>query len=449
MLIAVQVLSKVIASKDYSLIENNLLDETYFQGYENEYNFIKDHYSEFHKVPDEVSFLDRFPDFDIVEVEESDRYLLDTIREQHLYMKFTEVLPKAAELLKRDSNEARHYLESVLKDDLSPVYSINDVEIIESSVKRLENSIYTQQNVQSNYIPTGFDEIDADSVGLQRGDEFVVIVARINNCKSWVLEKICTHAVEQGYNVGYFSPEMSVEQVGYRFDTLHGHIPNSAVLFGKFDENFSSEDYENYLKDLKSLRGKLYVTKPKDFNRKLTVTKLKNWIQMRKLDLIAIDGITYLSDERYRKGDNKTTSLTNISEDLMDLSSELKIPVLVVVQANRGGIVDKNSLDTPELENIKDSDGIAANASKVYSVRQMKDNMGNTVLIIDNKKSRTGEVGKSYKYEVKLNTGEFTYKEAVEVAQPDDEDEDKPVRRKKSETSGNAKKRSGSPADAF
>ena len=61
--------------------------------------------------------------------------------------------------------------------------------------------------------------------------------------------------------------------------------------------------------------------------------------------------------KRYKKGDNKTISLINISEDLMALSIELGIPILVVVQSTRGGVKNADSEGTPELENIRDSDG--------------------------------------------------------------------------------------------
>ena len=232
---------------------------------------------------------------------------------------------------------------------------------------------------------------------------------------------------------------MSVAQLGYRFDTLHGNVPNSTVFFGKFDDEYTLDDYKQYAEELKSeTTGKLYVTKPKDFNRKLTVSKLRTWIKARKLDIVAIDGITYLSDERYKKGDSRAVSLTNISEDLMDLSSELGVPIIVVVQANRGGVVEKGSLDTPELENIKDSDGIGANSSTVFAVRQVKDNEGNIILIIQTKKSRTGEVGKQYKYVWDIDKGIFVYQEEVDISTPDDEDSDRPKR--KSSKSGATKK---------
>lgn len=128
-------------------------------------------------------------------------------------------------------------------------------------------------------------------------------------------------------------------------------------------------------------------------------------MQKHKLDILGIDGITYLTDERYKRGDNRTTMLTNISEDLMSLSIELKIPILVVVQSNRSG-VNKDNEETPDLENIKDSDGIAANATKVIAIKQKTQDK---ILQLAIKKHRDGKTGQTLLYQFDFDTGNFTY----------------------------------------
>ena len=417
-MVGLQILSKVILSKDYSLIEDNLLTKEYFPDYPEVFDFIDTHYRKYNQVPDELTVLNHFkdtmPDLQFVEVEESDSYLIDTIREEHLYSEFVPVIQKAASLLKSDSNEAAEYLINEMKN-LQPTYEIQSVSIKESASERLGSVMSVVNDADSEFIPTGFDAIDLDIRGFKRGNELVVLFARTNQGKSWVLEKMCEGMASAGFVVGYFSPEMSVNDIGYRFDTLHGHVPNTSISFGYFDNIFTVQDYENYINSLE-LSGDILVTTPKDFNRKVTVSKLRNWIKSDNLDAVAIDGITYLTDERYKRGDSKTISLTNISEDLMDLSEEMKVPILVVVQANRGGVVDKESLDTPELENIRDSDGIAQNASLVYSIRQksLKDESLPT-LIIENKKTRIGRVGMSYLYTWDINNGTFELTDADSV----------------------------------
>lgn len=124
-----------------------------------------------------------------------------------------------------------------------------------------------------------------------------------------------------------------------------------------------------------------------------------------KIDILGIDGITYLTDERYKPGDNRTIMLTNISEDLISLSIELKIPILVVVQSNRAG-VNKETEDTPDLENIKDSDGIGANATKVIAIRQKEND---SVIQLSIRKHRDGRTGQTLLYQFDFDTGNFTY----------------------------------------
>ena len=111
--------------------------------------------------------------------------------------------------------------------------------------------------------------------------------------------------------------------------------------------------------------------------------------------------------------------LTNISEDLMSLSIELKIPILVVVQSNRNG-VNKDSEETPDLENIKDSDGIAANATKVLAIKQKAND---NILQLSIRKHRDGKTGQTLLYQFDFDTGNFHYV-------PSNSDGLEPVKRK-------------------
>ena len=105
-MVALQIISKILSTKDISILEDNLLTVDYFVGYENEYDFVVAHTKEYGSVPDKATFLSKFPDIDLVEVTESDRYLVDTIREEYLYYKSVPVVQKIAELLKSDANAA-------------------------------------------------------------------------------------------------------------------------------------------------------------------------------------------------------------------------------------------------------------------------------------------------------------------------------------------------------
>lgn len=410
-MIALQIINKVLHTQNMDIIENNALTDKYFIGYENEFNFIKRHYEKYGKVPDKATFLDKFQEFSLVEVAESDKYLLDTLYEEHLYYQSVEVVQKTAELLKTNANDAVEYLGAQL-----PYLKINDetssIDIIGQAHERYEVYKEKQDSEGAWYITTGFEELDSLINGWAKGEEFAVFFARTGQGKSWVLAKTLSHAWQLGNRVGYISPEMSATKIGYRFDTLIKNFSNKNLVWGK-DE----PEYEGYISDLSKNKNPFYVATPKDFQNKITVGKLRNFCKTRNLDILGIDGIVYLSDERYKKGDNKTTSLTNISEDLMSLSIELQIPILVVVQSNRGGVKDKDSEGTPELETIRDSDGIAQNATKVIALRQTGDGLEFGI-----KKHRDGSSGGKLIYNWDVDNGIFSYV-------PSDEDSIKSVHR--------------------
>lgn len=416
-MIQLQVLSKIIDTGNNDIVEDNLLDESYFVGYENEFNFIQSHYKEYGNVPDKATFLEKFPDIELVSVNETDRYLITKLREENLYYRAVPIIQQSAKLLKGDANEAAEYLLKEIRT-LQPNYNLGGVDIIADAKSRYDQYIERKDHQEDWYFTSGFQELDDLIHGIQREEELFVIFARTNQGKSWVLEKMTTHIWSLGFNVGYISPEMSANSIGYRFDTLFKNFSNKSLMWGKDDVG----DYDSYIGSLPDYENKFIVSTPHDFQKKITVSKLKNWIQQYKLDMIAVDGITYLTDERFKRGDTKTTMLTNISEDLMLLSMELHIPVLVVVQANRTGVVDKDANDTPELESIRDSDGIAFNASKVLSIRQ-KD----SVLQIGIKKQRFGLVGGKLNYAWDIDTGRFTFIPSYDDAEKPEETESKVV----------------------
>lgn len=410
-MVALQIISKILATKDYSIIENNLLTEEYFVGYEPEYNYIKEHYEKYGTIPDKASFLSKF-DLELVDVEETDSYLVDTIREEYTYYKAVPIMRQASEIFKTDANEATRYMLEALKG-IQLQYRLGGTDIVADANARYEQFVQRKEHQTDWFFTCGFEELDEVIHGLQRGEELVVIVARINQGKSWILEKMCVHVWQLGYEVGYISPEMGANSIGYRFDTLHNNFSNSGLMWGK--DEIDNDTYKQYINELQTRKNKFLVAEPrKDFNNEITVSKLREWVKQFHLDLLAIDGITYLKDERYKRGDNKTTSLTNISEDLMSLSNELKIPILVVVQSNRAGVGTDDNNDAPALENIKDSDGIGANATKVLALRQLKDN----IIRLQIPKNRFGAVGVKLNYTWDINTGNFTFVPSEDDAEP-------------------------------
>lgn len=397
-MVELQILSKVIRDKNISILTLNNLTPDYFPTYPEELQFILEHVRDYGGVPDKETFIGKFPDFPFVEVGETDKYLVDTINEEHLYSVAVPIVSKIAEFMQTDARAAVEYLQSQLIN-LQVKSAAVGVDIISQARQRYDEWQDLKDNKDEYVIGTGFDQLDDIIGGLHRGEELYVIFARTGQGKSWFLIKHLQHAWRLGLRVGLIEPEMSGSKTGYRFDTIHGHFSNTAMVRGK-----DLDEYEKYIEDLEKKKTPFFVASPRDFQRKITVSKLRSFCLTNHIDILGIDGISYMTDERMAKGDNRSTQLTNISEDLMDLSIELGIPIIVVAQSNREGAKSDSS---PSLENIRDSDGIAYNASLVVSIRQKKD----FIVECSVEKSRNSVTGSKLLYMWDIDKGIFTYVE--------------------------------------
>jgi replicative DNA helicase len=77
-MVQLQILNKVLLSKDISLIRNNdITSDMFAPPYNNYCDFILNHFEQYGNVPDKETFLSKFPDFQLVQVTESNNALLD------------------------------------------------------------------------------------------------------------------------------------------------------------------------------------------------------------------------------------------------------------------------------------------------------------------------------------------------------------------------------------
>lgn len=224
-MVVLQTLNYILKTNDYNIVIDNNLTKEMFSEYENEFDFIDNFYKKYGKVPDKETFLSNFPEFNLIEVNETPEYLLNKLNEEHLYIQTVPVVQHMAELLKANSEDAVEYLIQEIPK-LIANQKTEGIDIIKNADKRYEEFKEKLSGKDTKYIGTGFEELDSIFKGFNRGEELVVLFARIGQGKSWILNKMLAHAWETGYNVGLISPEMSATKIGYRFDTLVGHLSN-------------------------------------------------------------------------------------------------------------------------------------------------------------------------------------------------------------------------------
>ena len=391
-----QVLNKIIQEKDASIITLNNLTDTYFSDYKDEFWFIKSHLTKYSVIPDMETFLSAFPDFQVITVNEPVNYLLEELMKDKNKRFLAENYTKVRQLIMENRvDEALQILKEASEESASFV-SLQCVDILRDT-SRYDAYVEKIDNYDKYFIKTGFAELDQILGGWDVNEELGTIVARNGLGKSWVLFKCAAAAAEQGKNVGIYSGEMSENKVGYRIDTIIGHLSNGAIVHGS---GSVKNEYRRFLDNLADkVPGSIKILTPKMINGPAGVSALRAFIEKENLDILFIDQHSLLEDDR--KAKNPVEKASNISKDLKLLQVVKRIPIISVCQQNREKLEEGKTFDTTQLAQ---SDRIAQDSTVIIFIER-KDDLMRLHLV----KSRDTENGKVLTYKVDLNTGSWIF----------------------------------------
>lgn len=404
------IISKLLEGGSLDVLHTNSVSPEMFLTCGDEIAFILKHYEEYKQVPDKITFLSEFREFQMLEVSESMDYLVYKLKEAYTYTKIVPIIQNAADRVREDSIDAITYLKeqiAQLEADVPVSGNKDGYDIITNAKDRFVEYKKRCEVKGLIGIPTGIPKLDELTNGWLWGEELVVITGRTNVGKSWMAEYFATIAYNLGYKILFYSGEMSREIIGFRFDTLNKHFSNSGLLNGagtlgvKPDTDggrYLAEDYENYINQLSQKSGFVVVT-PDDFNgRKPNVDELKELSVKHGADMIVVDQLSLMSDKR--KADIPRIAYGNISEDLFLMSKELKKPVILLAQANREAVKNRKKGESPELHDLAESDLVGQNSSRVLSLSVI-----DGTLKIALKKNRYGLNNKEVLMIWDINTG--------------------------------------------
>ena len=396
MLTQLQMLNWILSNKDFSVIVQNNIDSSYFPNLKREFVFINRHYLTYGQVPDMVSFMNAFPDFEVIEVNESVDYLLSELYREHNESFLATTFNKIKDLLMAGRTDDAMNLFSSSAQTASSKKKLDAVNILEDT-SRYDSYIDKCNDFNKYYISTGFKELDDIISGWDRQEELAVIAARTGVGKSWALIKSVTAAVKAGLTVGLYSGEMGVDKVGYRFDTLMSHISNGKLVHGNSD---AANQYKIYLDNLKdNHRGSLYIMTRDMVDGKCGVTALRGFVEKYNLDILFVDQLSLVDDDQNARQPFERAA--NVSKDLKVLQVTKHIPIISVSQQNRTSVNEDGFAGT---ENIAQSDRIAQDATTILFLSYKDD-----ILSLSIAKARDGGTNKVLKYMVDLDHGRYNY----------------------------------------
>lgn len=395
-MIQLQFLNQILQTGDASLLKVNSIDDSFFSDYIKEFNMIREHLSQYGNVPDRPTFAEKFPDFDWIEVNENPNYLVDELYKDRNKRTLAKVFNGVRDLINAGEVEKAMTLFTTSSQDVVAATHIDSVDILKD-ISRYEAYLERTQDFNKFYIKTGFSELDEVIGGWDRLEEYATIVARPGVGKSWVLLKCAMSAAQQGLNCGLYSGEMSELKVGYRFDTLAGHISNSGIIRGNSE---LMNNYKLFLDSISSqFSGSLKVITPKMIKHSATVTDLEAFIEKEHLDILFIDQHSLMEDQRNAK--DPVTRAANISKDLKNLQVLKRIPIITVSQQNRNMVDDNAVID---VSHIAQADRIGQDSTVVIFLEQK-----NHVLTLHLAKARDAAAGTKLKYAIDLDKGIFQF----------------------------------------
>lgn len=395
-MIQLQFLNYLLDTKDSSLLTLNNIDTSFFSDYPSEFSYIQKHLNTFGNIPDKVTFISEFPHFDIITVNETPKYLIDSLYSDRNKRNLASTFNKVRELLQGNKVEeaTQYFLQSA--ENQVQARHLDCVDIIKDT-SRYDAYVERSKDFSKYYVKTCFKELDDIIGGWDRQEELATIVARPGVGKSWILLKVAVAAAEQGLNVGIYSGEMSENKVGYRIDTLLSHISNRSIMKGIVDVQ---NDYKKFIDNISSyIKGSIKVITPAMIGGTAGVTALRAFIEKENLDMLCVDQHSLLEDDR--RGKTPVEKASNISKDLKNLQVLKKIPIIAVSQQNRSAIDEGETYD---VSKIAQADRIGQDSTVVLFLEQ-----DNGILTVHLAKVRDASAGGKIKYAIDIDKGIFKY----------------------------------------
>ena len=261
---------------------------------------------------------------------------------------------KSAEQVLGDATgEIFEIADDSVREAFAPIGQIvkHNLEVIEEARSR--------QGMLSG-LATGFTELDRLTSGLQPTD-LILLAARPSVGKTSFAINIGQHvSFREGRSVGFFSIEMSKEQIGFRVLCSEADVDAKKVR----DGYASKEAIGRLVLAQTKIAGANFFI---DDSGALTVPIMRAKAQRLKrekgLDLIVVDYLQLMTG--HGRFDNRTQEVSLISRGLKLLAKELHVPVLALSQLSRQPEQRKGDQRKPQLADLRDSGSLEQDADVV------------------------------------------------------------------------------------
>lgn len=226
-------------------------------------------------------------------------------------------------------------------------------------------------------IATGLSDLDRQMGGLQRSD-LIILAARPAMGKTSLVTNIAFNvanayeAAEQpdgslktvnGGIVGFFSLEMSSEQLATRILAEQSEVSSSDIRRGNIDENQFAK-LAAVAQRMQTLP--LYIDHTGGISIAQLAARARRLKRQRGLDVVIVDYLQLLSGSSKSAQNGRVQEITEITTGLKALAKELAVPIIALSQLSRQ--VENRDDKRPQLSDLRESGSIEQDADVVMFI---------------------------------------------------------------------------------
>lgn len=226
-------------------------------------------------------------------------------------------------------------------------------------------------------IATGLRDLDKRMGGLQQSD-LIVLAGRPGMGKTSLVTNIAFNIADayqpeqqadgsfkakNGGVIGFFSLEMSAEQLATRIISEQAEVPSSKIRRGDLTE----ADFDKLVNCTQTLqRIPLFIDSTGGISIAQLAARARRLKRQRGLDVIIIDYIQLMQGSSAKASQNRVQEVTEITTGLKALAKELNVPIIALSQLSRQ--VENRDDKRPQLSDLRESGSIEQDADVVMFV---------------------------------------------------------------------------------
>jgi replicative DNA helicase len=237
----------------------------------------------------------------------------------------------------------------------------------------MANAAY-QREGQLSGISTGLIDLDKKLGGLHPSD-LIILAGRPSMGKTSLATNVAfniarafrrgtkpdgSEGTVEGGVVGFFSLEMSAEQLAARILSEAAEVPSEQIRRGDMTEG----EFRRFVEAAKSLEAcPLYIDDTPALPIAQVAARARRLKRTHGLDVLIID---YLQLLRGTSKENRVQEVSEITQGLKAIAKELNIPVIALSQLSRQ--VENREDKRPQLSDLRESGSIEQDADVVMFV---------------------------------------------------------------------------------